>query len=114
MTDESIISLIPDAQMTRATLEKIDVVDGIQQVTAVTWQGSTEGNKTEVTEDIIIVTPDRVRYLSRKTDDGWVVEQEETYADDEEFERIIDDVEDYAVAYAEAKAEMQIENFFGE
>jgi phage repressor protein C with HTH and peptisase S24 domain len=80
----------------------------------VTWAQGTDGDETEVTEDIILVTADYVRYLSRETDGGWVVEQEEAYADDEEFERVMEDVHDYAVAYSEAKAEMQIENFFGE
>jgi|GEM_PF-4440127 len=108
-----IVSTLPNAPLSQSNLEQIDNADGVERAISVTWKQPSVGD-TEVTEDVIVVTAGHIRYLSREQDGHWAVEKSEPYADDEEFETLIDDVHDYARAYSEAKVEAQVANLFGE
>jgi len=107
-----IVSALPDAPLSESNLEQIDGADGVERAMSVTWKQPSEGDA-EVTEDIIVITAEHIRYLSREQDGYWAVEKSEAYAD-EEFETVLDDVHDYARAYSEAKVEAQVANLFGE
>jgi len=108
-----IVSALPDAPLSESNLDQIDNADGVERALSVTWKQPSEGDA-EVTEDIIVIMAEHIRYLSREQDGYWDVEKSETYADDEEFETVLDDVHDYARAYSEAKVEAQVANLFGE
>ncbi|RKD87648.1 hypothetical protein [Halopiger aswanensis] len=108
MSDRSdIISSIPDEPLSHSVVEAIDAANGVQRAISPTWQTPIQGEG-EFTEDLIIITDDHVRYLSRERGEGWVIKREETYADDEEFEHVMDDVHDYACDYSEERIEKKM------
>jgi hypothetical protein len=103
MTSDSLVTSLPNASLSESALQKIDAADGVRRAISVTWNVQTGADsEQQVTDDIIIITDDHVRYLSR-TVDGWTVERGEAYADDQEFEHVMDDVHDYAVDHSEEK-----------
>lgn len=113
MAENGIVSALPNAPLSQSNVSQIDDADGVERAIPVTWKQPSEDDA-EVTEDITVITAEYIRYLSREQDGHWVVEKSETYADDEEFETVLDDVHDYARAYSEAKVEAQVANLFGE
>ncbi|WP_363463601.1 hypothetical protein [Halogeometricum borinquense] len=111
--ESSLISSLPDRPVTRSVVEAIDDADGIRRAISPTWQSPIQGDG-EHTEDLIIITDDHVRYLSRERGEGWVIKRDETYADDEEFEHVMDDVHDYACDYSEERIEKKVREDYGE
>ncbi|WP_418282486.1 hypothetical protein [Halorubrum sp. DTA98] len=114
MSKESgLISSLPDKPLSRSVVETIDDTDGIRRTISPTWQAPVQGDG-EITEDLIIITANRVRYLSRERGEGWVIMRNETYADDEEFEHVMDDIHDYACDYSEERIERKVREDRGE
>jgi hypothetical protein len=108
-----VVSSLPDSPLGRSAVEIINDTEGIRGAISPTWQSP--GRETdEFTEDLIIITGDRVKYLSRERGEGWVVKRDEGYADDEEFEHVMDDVHDYACDYSEERIEKQVYEDNGE
>jgi hypothetical protein len=106
MEDEnSVVTSLPDAPFSHADVEKIDSADGIRRAISPTWQSRIGGGGQEFTDDLIVITDSRVKYLSRELEDGWVVKRDESYADDQEFETVMDDVHDFACDYSERRIE---------
>lgn len=106
MSDDSFLSSLPDAPLKRSALEAIDRADGVKRAISVTWKRPTSRSddaETEHTDDVIVITDGRVRYLSRVPGEGWSIAREETYADDQEFEEVMDEVHDYAVEHSREK-----------
>jgi len=113
MPDESsLLSSIPDQPLTKSIVQAIDDVDGVRRAISPTWQSPISGGESEYTEDLIIITEDRVRYLSRERGEGWSIKRDEHYADDEEFETVMDDVHDFAVEYSQQRIERNVEEEF--
>lgn len=112
MSNESgVLTSLPDAPLSHSGLEAIDGADGVRRAISVTWKESVGGFDApdeEHTDDIIVITDGRVRYLSREPGEGWTVERDEHYADDEKFEDVMDDVHDYAVEYSREKLNDQV------
>jgi hypothetical protein len=111
--ESSVISSLPDSPVTRSVVEAIDDVDGVRRAISPTWQTPIQGDD-EYTEDLIIITDDHVRYLSRESDEGWTIKRDEMYADDEEFEHVMDDVHDYACEYSEQRIEEKVQEDYAE
>jgi len=111
--ESSFISSLPDSPVTRSVVEAIDDADGVRRAISPTWQSPIQGDG-EYTEDLIIITDDHVRYLSRERGEGWVIKRDETYADDEEFEHVMDDVHDYACDYSEKRIEQKVHEDYEE
>ncbi|NGM71561.1 hypothetical protein G6M89_21695 [Natronolimnobius sp. AArcel1] len=108
MSKESgLVSSIPDKPLSRSAVEAIDGIDNIRRAISPTWQTPIQGDG-EYTEDLIIITDEHVRYLSRERGEGWVIKRDEAYADDEEFEHVMDDVHDYACDYSEERIEEKV------
>jgi len=115
MSDESgLLSSIPDQPLTKSVVESIDDVDGVRRAISPTWQSPISGEEGEYTEDLIIITDERVRYLSRERGEGWSIKRDEHYADDEEFEAVMDDVHDFAVEYSQQRIKRNVEEDYGE
>jgi hypothetical protein len=112
--ESSVISALPDQPVTHSVVEALDDVDSIRRAISPTWQTLTQGDGTEYTEDLIIITRDRVRYLSRERGEGWMIKRDEMYADDEEFEHVMDDIHDYACDYSEERIEEKMREDYGE
>jgi hypothetical protein len=114
MSQEStVVSSLPDRPMSESAVKALDEANGVKRTISPTWQVRTERDG-RYTEDLIIITDDHVRYLSRELDDGWVVKRDENYADDEEFEVVMDDVHDYACEYSEERMEKKARDIYGE
>ncbi|NEU56281.1 hypothetical protein [Halorussus sp. MSC15.2] len=107
-----LLSSLPDQPLTRDAVKAIDGAEGVRRAISVTMKspvGDIDAPDEMHTDDIIIITEDRVRYLSRTSGEGWTIERSEKYADDEEFEDVMDDVYDYAEEYSEEKIQGQVE-----
>lgn len=105
--ESSLISSIPDQPLTKSAVKAIDAADGVLRAISPTWQTPIQGDG-EFTEDIIVITDSRVRYLARERGEGWAVMRNETYMDDDEFEQVMDDVHDYACEYSEMRIERKV------
>lgn len=107
-----LLSSLPDQPLTRDAIKAIDGADGVRRAISVTMKGPVgdiDGPEKMHTDDIIVITADRIRYLSRIPGEGWTVDRDEHYADDDEFEDVMDDVYDYAEQYSEEKIQGQVE-----
>jgi hypothetical protein len=100
--DSALVSSLPDKPLGKSAVKAIDGADSVRSAISPTWQTPIQGDG-EITEDLIVITDDHVRYLSRERGEGWVVKRDETYADDDEFEDVMDDVHDYACDYSEER-----------
>jgi hypothetical protein len=110
MSDGSpVVSSLPDAPLSRSGVAKIDSASGVRRAICPTWQTQIQGSGEEICEDLIVITDSRVTYLSRELDEGWVVKRDESYADDEEFEVVMDDVHDFACEYSEKRIQEQVQ-----
>jgi len=105
---EKALSSIPDQPLTKKHLKAIDQSEAVRGAISPTWQEPLDEDQ-EFTEDIILITEDKVMYLSREIDEGWVVERKEKYSDDDEFEVVMDDVHDYACEYSEKRIGEKVE-----
>lgn len=109
MTKNSgVLEALPDKPLTRSSLEAIDEIASVRRAITPTWQSPSSDPEREFSDDLIIITDDRVRYYSRERGDGWVEKRNETYADDDEFEDVMDDVHDYACEYSEERIERYV------
>jgi len=111
--EPEVVSSLPDSPLGRSAVETIDATEGIRRAISPTWQKPSQ-DVDEFTEDLIIITDDRVRYLSRERGEGWIVKRDEGYADDDEFEHVMDDVHDYACDYSEERIEKRVHVDSGE
>ena len=110
--ESGLVSSLPDKPLSRSVVEAIDDTESVRRAISPTWQTPIQGDG-EFTEDLIIITDDHVRYLSRERGEGWVIKRDETYADDEEFEHVMDDVHDYACDYSEERIERKVHEDHG-
>lgn len=100
--------VLPDRPLTRSDIKEIDSADGIKRAISPTWQMPSGDLDREYSDDLLIITETHVRYFSRENDEGWDEKRRETYADDEEFEEVMDDVHDYACDYSEDRIEKNV------
>ena len=106
------VSALPDGPLTRSAVKAIEGADSIRGTIVPTWKsgvGNVAASEDEHTDDIIVVFSERVKYLSRLPGEGWVVERDEAYADDEEFEIVMDEIHDYAVEYSREKMKAEFQ-----
>lgn len=111
MVDRSnLLSSLPDAPLTTDAVASLDDADGIRRADPILVKGpgGRGGPDEEHTDDVLLATGDRICYLSREIDDGWVVVEDEPY-DEDEFEAVFDDVRTAASRHAEAKRQAQTE-----
>lgn len=101
------LSSIPDQPPSKSAVETIDSIGGVKRAISPTWQTPVHAGG-EFTEDLIIITDDRVQYYSRERGEGWIIKRDETYEDDEEFEYVMDNVHDYAYDYSEERIEKKV------
>lgn len=108
--DEPILSSLPDASLTTAAVESLDDADRIREATVVMVRGGggPDGPNEEHTDDVIISTDDRIRYLSRVPAEGWSLDYSQSYEEDT-YDEVFEEVLAVAQETAELKRQAQTE-----
>ena len=108
--DEGILSSLPDAPLTTDAVDSLDASDSVREATVVMLRGGggRAGPDEDHTDDVLLATDGRIRYLSRVPEDGWSVEYSQSYGEDE-YDATFEEVLAVAQETAERKYQSQTE-----
>lgn len=93
-THHRVIEALPSRPLTRETIASLEASDGIVYAQGVLWLPPDAAGidaDADVTEDIVLATPDTVLFLVLY-EPGWVVDQEFNPGDDETAAELADDL----------------------
>lgn len=111
--DPPILSSLPDASLTIDAVDSLDANDSVREATVVMVRGAggPDGPNEEHTDDLILATDERVRYLSRVPEEGWSVDYTQEYEEgeyDDAFEEVLAVAQETAELKRQAQTEFEL------
>ncbi len=109
--DEPILSSLPDASLTTAAVDSLNESARIREATVVMIRGAggPDGPDEEHTDDVILSTDARIRYLSRVPGEGWSIDYSRAYGRERSYDEAFEEVLEVAQETAELKRQAQTE-----
>lgn len=110
--DQAILSTLPDAPLTIDAVDALDASDSVREATAVMVRGGggRAGPDQDHTDDVLLATADRIRYLSRVPEEGWSIEYSQSCGDgyDATFEEVLSVAQETAELKYQAQTEFEL------